>query len=73
MDNAPYCTQTDKAPSNYALKEEMREWVFRNGIYYDEKMRKQELYCLIEAHRPKEKKKTFKNEAILKVFGHTPI
>lgn len=72
MDNAPYhCTQTNKVPSKYAVKEEMREWLFRNDIYYDEKLRKQELYCLIEAHRPKEK--TFKIDAILKAFGHTPL
>ena len=34
------------------------------------KIRKQELYRLTEAHRPKEK--TFKIDAILKAFDHAP-
>lgn len=60
-----------RVPSKYALKSEMIDWLLRRGAACDPGMRKQALYSMIEALRPREK--TFQIDSILQSFGHTTI
>jgi hypothetical protein len=56
MHNAPYHTiQIDKVPSTYSVKTEIIARLRKKGVYCDEKMRKQELFSLVAANKPREK------------------
>ncbi|KAJ4432283.1 hypothetical protein ANN_20901 [Periplaneta americana] len=71
-DNAPYhCIQVDKAPSPYALKGDMIEWLRKKGVECNETMRKSDLYKLILPLKPKEK--TYRIDNMLSGSGHVVI
>jgi hypothetical protein len=56
MDNAPYHNiQVDKVTSQYSVKTGIIAWLHKNGISCDEKIRKQQLYFLVAANKPREK------------------
>lgn len=72
LDNAPYhCIQVDKAPSPYALKGDMIEWLRKKGVECNETMRKNDLYKLILPLKPKEK--TYRIDNMLSGSGHVVI
>ncbi|XP_065210548.1 uncharacterized protein LOC135838729 isoform X1 [Planococcus citri] len=69
MDNAPYhTTLLDKVPTKYATDTVMKNWLEANNIPYNDKMRKFELYELIEAHKPPTKK--YAIDELFKSQGH---
>ncbi|PSN38930.1 hypothetical protein C0J52_11871 [Blattella germanica] len=56
MDGAPnHSKQADKPPNKYALNSDMKEWLRRKGVTFDERLRKVNLYALVKKHRPQEK------------------
>ena len=71
MDNAPITVLKLTRSRLNTCKRKMRQCLFRKGVCCDEKMHKQDLYCPTEAHRLKEN--TFRIDAILEAFGHTPL
>ncbi|XP_055928589.1 uncharacterized protein LOC129959724 [Argiope bruennichi] len=69
MDNAPYHTKVaNPTPTKYSTKKEMTDWLINNGIECDRKMRKAELYSLIDRNLPKEI--IYKIDSIIKENGH---
>ncbi|XP_035218015.1 uncharacterized protein LOC118191329 [Stegodyphus dumicola] len=69
MDNAPYHTKIeDPTPTKYATKQTMVNWLMKKTICCDPKMRKAELFSLIECNRPK--KVIYKIDNIIKENGH---
>ncbi|XP_046687431.1 uncharacterized protein LOC124373082 [Homalodisca vitripennis] len=72
MDNAPYhCHQENKAPTKYAVKKEMIDWLQSNNIQCSADMKKFQLYELIEKHKPKEK--VYRIDVALKRRGHAVL
>ncbi|KAJ4440379.1 hypothetical protein ANN_08520 [Periplaneta americana] len=72
LDNAPYhCIQVDKAPSPYALKGDMIEWLRKKGVKCNETIHKNDLYKLILPLKPKEK--TYRIDNMLSGSGHVVI
>lgn len=72
MDNAPYhSVQTNKAPSKYAKKAEMINWLTQNNISHFAGMKKYELAELIERHKAPEK--TYKIDEIIKSRGYNVL
>jgi transposase len=72
MDNAPYHSiQVDKIPSKYSVKTEIIAWLRKKGISCAEKMRKQELFSLIAANKPREK--TYRVDSMLASFDNTVL
>ncbi|XP_035216204.1 uncharacterized protein LOC118189628 [Stegodyphus dumicola] len=69
MDNAPYHTKTeDPTPTKYATKQTLVNWLMKKTICCDPKMRKAELFNVIECNRPK--KVIYKIDNIIKENGH---
>ncbi|KFM66604.1 hypothetical protein X975_20146, partial [Stegodyphus mimosarum] len=69
MDNAPYHTKMeDSTPTKYATKQTMVNWLTKKTICCDPKMRKAELFTLIECNRPK--RVIYKIHNIIKENGH---
>ena len=71
-DNAPYHSiQVDKPPTKYALNSDIKEWLRRKRVKFDEGLHKVDLYDLIVKHRPQEK--TFRVDHRLSEYGHTVL
>ena len=70
MDNASYHSRLDpdkSAPTSKAKKATMIEWLERNGIPFDKKMLKPEIYKLVVQHKPP---KEYVVDNLLKSKGH---
>ena len=53
LDNAKYHnSQVDKAPNQNNRKDDMKRWLDRHNISYEQGALKSELYSLIKQHRP---------------------
>ncbi|CAH2089450.1 unnamed protein product [Euphydryas editha] len=72
MDNATYhSVQENKVPTKCSTKPVMLEWLLKNNVEASILMRKDELFRLIEIHKPKEK--TFKIDEYVKSHGHIVV
>ncbi|XP_055943161.1 uncharacterized protein LOC129972879 [Argiope bruennichi] len=72
MDNAPYHTTVENpTPKKYSTKKVMIDWLKNNGIPCDQKMRKAELFSLIDSNRPK--KIVYKIDNLIEKEGHEVI
>ncbi|XP_053372912.1 uncharacterized protein LOC128546425 [Mercenaria mercenaria] len=71
IDNAPYHNvQEDRCPSQSTLKAEVKNWLRRNNIRFDDNMLKPELLELCKRNKPAPK---FVVDNILKSHGHDCI
>ncbi|GBM36876.1 hypothetical protein AVEN_82860-1 [Araneus ventricosus] len=69
MDNTPFHTKGENpTPTKYSIKKEMIDWLTKNSIPCDMKMRKAELYSLTDSNRPKEV--TYMIDSIIKGNGY---
>lgn len=53
FDNASYHSiQTNKCPNTNTKKQDIRDWLTANNITWTEELKKAELYCLAQKHKP---------------------
>lgn len=72
LDNAPYHSHIeDKVPTKYSTRPQMISWLIMNNLKFDPSWRKFQLYEIIAANKPTEKK--YKIDALLRSVGHTPL
>lgn len=72
MDNAPYHSmQVDKPPTKYSTKQSMVAWLTKRGIQPNTSLRKPEIFDLVIANSPIEKR--YKIDEILKSSGHSVL
>ncbi|XP_055944327.1 uncharacterized protein LOC129975298 [Argiope bruennichi] len=72
MDNASYHTTVENpTPTKYSTKKVMIDWLKNNRIPCDQKMRKAELFSLIDSNRPK--KIVYKIDNLIEKEGHEVI
>lgn len=69
IDNAPYHNvQIEKSPNMSSRKDEMKEWLRKRSIVFNDKMLKAELYEIIRVHKPHFK--TYAIDKLLNDKGH---
>lgn len=72
MDNAPYhSVQENKVPTKSSTKSVMLEWLTKNNIEASLTMRKDQLFHLVQLHKPTEK--SFKIDEFIRSQGHIVV
>ncbi|XP_047035473.1 uncharacterized protein LOC124641450 [Helicoverpa zea] len=72
MDNAPYhSVQENKVPTKSSTKPIMLEWLTKNNVEASIRMRKDELFHLVQLHKPIEK--SFKIDEFIRSHGHVVV
>lgn len=72
MDNAPYhSVQENKVPTKSSTKPLMLEWLTKNNVKASITMRKDELFHLVQLHKPIEK--SFKIDEFIRSHGHVVV
>ena len=72
MDNAPYHNkQTEKCPTSNSRKDDMKDWLTKKNIQFENSMLKPDLYTLIKLYKPKYK--TYEIDELLHNHGHSVL